>query len=543
MIYVNGDWENRHAGTILKNEGEILLREDSNEGDFYINDTATVHGNGIYRLENDWVNSANFISDSSHVYLDGAYELIMGDSVSKYFNLTLEGTGVKTQLINSEVKNQLNLNNLELATQNFEMYVSNSWDSAIIHQSTYLDEGFVSSVAGGLLIRKTDSAYNYFFPVGSNQNGHQFRPVRVQNQSMNQESVGVRMIPEDATSNGLDRNQKDSLICFINDNYYHEITSIENLDQSDISIYFDPVVETNWNNVSQWNTPGNNKWNLLTSVVSNLYGYSGRTVNNHADFSNDYYALGYYNEFSPAIYGDTIICDSSLVYSYATDEYDIYNWTSENNGIIINSSNQETIDIQWQNGTGNQLSLVTTDSYGCTSPPTIISIGVNHIEASYDTLPGGGAGTIIFDNTSLGGDYFEWTIGDYNSSNEDEEYTFTEIGDYPIELIVTNDLGCTDTVSAILNIPALFWVPNVITPDANGENDLFYIDALGIEEYRLIIFDRWGLKMFESTNSQWDGTNQQNNQPVPEGTYYFIYTATDYNGEKYEYTGPISLFR
>lgn len=543
LIYVNGDWENAHNGTTLTNKGEIDLNTDVNDGDFVISDSAIVHGSGIYRVENNWINSGVFISDSSHVFLDGAFELIMGDSVSHYFDLTLEGTGVKTQLIDAEVKHQLDLNDRELATQNFEMFVSNSWDSAIIHHSTYLNEGFVSSVAGGLLVRKTDSIYNYFFPVGSSQNGHQFRPVTVENQSLSTELVGVRMIPEDASTNGLDRDQKDSIICFINDVYYHEITNVDNLDQSNISIFFDPILEPNWNQVAQWNTPVNNFWNNLNSGVSSLYGYSGRTVNNHTDFSNDFYALGYYNEFSPVIYGDTILCDTTLVYTYSTDSYATYLWEAEQNGGAITTSTDETIDVQWPNGLGNTLSLATTDSFGCVSPPTYVTIDVNHILASYDTLPGGGAGTIIFDNTSLGADNYEWTIGDYTSSNEDEEYTFTQIGEYDIQLIVTNDLGCSDTISGVLNIPALFWIPNVFSPNGQGDNELFFIDAIGIKEYRLQIFDRWGLMMFESTNSAWDGNNQRNNLPVPEGTYYFIYSAIDQDGKLYEYTGPLSLFR
>ncbi|WP_258542240.1 gliding motility-associated C-terminal domain-containing protein [Parvicella tangerina] len=543
LIHVNGDWENQHNSTLLTNHGEIWLRADNNNGDFYISDSALVSGGGVYRLENDWSNSGVFIADRSHVYLDGSNQLITGDSVTQYFDLTLEGSGVKSQTIHSEVEHQLNLNNLELATQNFEMYVSNSWDSAIIHQSTYLSEGFVSSLTGGLLIRKTDSTKTYLFPVGSSANGHQFRPVTIENQSLNSERVGVRMIPEDATLNGLDREEKDSLICFINDDYYHEIKAVENLDQSNITVYYDPNLEPNWNILAQWNTPSSNRWNMLNTNGSSLYSYSGRTVSNHNNFSNDYYALGYYNEFSPNIYGDTIICDTTALYTYSTDSYSSYSWVATNTNGTITNSNQEQIELFWPNDPNTELSLTTTDSYGCVSPAATISIAIDHISASYDTIAVGGAGTIIFENTSLGADDIEWTIGDYISYNDQEEFTFTDIGTYDVQLIATNNLGCSDTTTGVLEIPALFWVPNVITPNGNGENDLFYIDALGVDEYRLIIYDRWGLKMFESTNAAWDGKNQTNNQPVPEGTYYFIYTAIDYSGVRHEYTGPISLFR
>lgn len=543
LIHVNGDWQNEHNGTDLTNEGEILLRADDNDGDFILNDSALVQGNGIYRVENDWVNSATFISDSSHVYLDGDNELITGDSVSVFFNLTLEGTGVKTQTINAEVANQLNLNNLELYTQTYEMFISNSWEDAIIHQSNYLNEGLVSSDAGGLLIRQIDSVYSYHFPVGSKINGHQYRPTFIENLNLSTEQIGVRMIPEDATANGLDRTLKDSAICFINDGYYHEVQPTLNADQNHISIYYDPVLEPSWNILTQWNTPTVTLWNELNSTSNTIPNYAGRTVNNHSDYSNNFYALGYYNEVVPTIYGDTIICDTTLLVNYSTDQFTTYDWLAENSGTTITSSSQESVDIGWYNNNGNQLSLIVTDSYGCLSNPVILQPQVNHLNADFDTLPGLGVGNVIFNNTSQGADYYAWTIGNYTSNNEHEEYAFTQIGEYEIELIASNDLGCTDTITDLFVIPALFWVPNVFTPNSYEGNDLFYIDALGIKEYRLLVFDRWGLLMFESTNSAWDGTNQQNNLPVPEGTYFFIYTAEDYDGGTYEHTGPVMLFR
>lgn len=542
-IHVNGNWVNDHANTSLNNEGEIKLLADNNPGDFYLLDAATVSGSGLYRVENDWLNSGVFIADSSHVYLFGDNEFITGDSISRFFNLTLEGTGVKTQTIDAEVKNQLNLNQLELATQSNVMYISNSWVDAIIYQSNYLNEGLVSSDNGGLLIRQIDSVYNYIFPVGSKINGHQYRPVSIENKTFNNEAIGVRMIPEDATTNGLDRSLKDSSICLINDEYYHEISGIFNPSMNDLSIYFDPNIELQWNSLSQWNTPSNNLWNKLNSTNSSIPNYVGRTVNDHDDYTNDFYALGYYNNVVPEIYGDTLICDTTIFYTYETDDYLSYDWQALNNGNDIGNSNNPDLDVQWINQGNNQLALSVVDSLGCISAEVLIDIDVAHVLADFDTLPGSGAGNILFNNTSLGADSYQWSIGTYTSTNENETYTFSDVGNYEIELIATNSIGCSDTITETLNIPALFWVPNVFTPNGEVGNDLFYIDALGINEYRLQIYDRWGLLLFESTNSAWDGTSQINNQPVPEGTYFFVYNATDFNGKKYQYTGPLSLFR
>src|SRR5690606_13376374 len=56
------------------------------------------------------------------------------------------------------------------------------------------------------------------------------------------------------------------------------------------------------------------------------------------------------------------------------------------------------------------------------------------------------------------------------------------------------------------------YVPTAFTPNGDGKNDYFDVKASCIEDlvsYRVQIFDRWGQKVFESTdiNISWDGGN------------------------------------
>ncbi len=62
------------------------------------------------------------------------------------------------------------------------------------------------------------------------------------------------------------------------------------------------------------------------------------------------------------------------------------------------------------------------------------------------------------------------------------------------------------------------WVPNAFSPNGDGLNDLFgALIKCPIENYRLLIFNRWGQKVFESykTSNTWDGSNQDT------GTYFY----------------------
>jgi len=62
-------------------------------------------------------------------------------------------------------------------------------------------------------------------------------------------------------------------------------------------------------------------------------------------------------------------------------------------------------------------------------------------------------------------------------------------------------------------------VYNIFTPNHDGLNETFYINNLPAES-RLIVFNRWGSKVYENNNynNNWDGGK------VPDGTYFYILT-------------------
>lgn len=109
---------------------------------------------------------------------------------------------------------------------------------------------------------------------------------------------------------------------------------------------------------------------------------------------------------------------------------------------------------------------------------------------------------------------------------------------FPVTGIGANGCGSRDSVQVELSGDAKF--PNVFSPNADGENDLWQID--GVSAYsacKLVIFDRNGNVVFRVTGYQndWDGT--WNGKPVPGGTYYFILECPD----KPPITGNILIAR
>jgi len=93
----------------------------------------------------------------------------------------------------------------------------------------------------------------------------------------------------------------------------------------------------------------------------------------------------------------------------------------------------------------------------------------------------------------------------------------------PQTLVLAVSNGCTiyDTLN-IIDDPAFFGtVPNVITANYDHINDEFKINYFDIADYYLAIFNRWGERVFESTDplNLWDG--QSNHQEVLEGVYFY----------------------
>ena len=89
------------------------------------------------------------------------------------------------------------------------------------------------------------------------------------------------------------------------------------------------------------------------------------------------------------------------------------------------------------------------------------------------------------------------------------QYTITEPGDYSVR-IVSPYCFYTDSINiiAIECSDCKVFVPNAFTPNGDGRNEEFRLKAnCELVDYRLQIFDRWGQKVFESTdiNVSWDG--------------------------------------
>jgi gliding motility-associated-like protein len=123
---------------------------------------------------------------------------------------------------------------------------------------------------------------------------------------------------------------------------------------------------------------------------------------------------------------------------------------------------------------------------------------------------------------------------------------YSNQGTYTVVLTATKGF-CVDTMTRIIIVDVVsdIKVPNVITPNGDGKNDIFYLDLLNVNEISMTIFDRWGLIIYESSDISkisWDGKNKSGSL-VSDGTYFYIINASGLDNKPHKLNGTISVFK
>jgi gliding motility-associated-like protein len=227
------------------------------------------------------------------------------------------------------------------------------------------------------------------------------------------------------------------------------------------------------------------------------------------------------------------------------------------NGADGSSSNSNT----WGNREPGWYLLYATDQNNCVVVDSITVDSLNP-SAQFTANPAFGTVpvTVTVTDSSSNRVTNTWTYTDpsgnsssnsfiigYDSIQSPFDTTFTIDGDYTICLVVSNDYECYDTMCVALDmfpIPTAT-LPNVITPNGDGNNDVWFPIQEGMETMKCVIVNRWGNEIFviNSTdpNDGWRGENQNTGKMCADGVYSFIYRATAENGEVFTGQGFIHL--
>ncbi|WP_462254404.1 T9SS type B sorting domain-containing protein [Ferruginibacter sp.] len=147
---------------------------------------------------------------------------------------------------------------------------------------------------------------------------------------------------------------------------------------------------------------------------------------------------------------------------------------------------------------------------------------------------------------------WNWDFGNNNTSNlqspPKQVYPYSNIiRDVPVQLIVTNNIGCSDTATQKIKVVGNCYiaVPNAFTPNNDGLNDYLYpLNAYKAKDLIFRVYNRFGQVLFQTANwtNKWDGTFK--GQGADPGTYVWIlqYTHID-TGNRVEQKGTTVLLR
>lgn len=145
---------------------------------------------------------------------------------------------------------------------------------------------------------------------------------------------------------------------------------------------------------------------------------------------------------------------------------------------------------------------------------------------------------------------YEWNFGNnVFFYAESPIHVYSHSDSVSVELIVTDQYGCLDTVVNkyfVEDAPQIF-IPGSFSPNSDDRNDVFKVYSRGLLDCNVQIFNRWGQKVFHSDdkniilNTGWNGSYQ--GKKVPQGVYAYVITGTLLNKKPFNLNGKVTIIR
>jgi gliding motility-associated-like protein len=193
------------------------------------------------------------------------------------------------------------------------------------------------------------------------------------------------------------------------------------------------------------------------------------------------------------------------------------------------------------------------DNYGCDTTFTVIV--PEPLPATVQILPGDStitAGSTL-QLTTVFGPYstdsitgYAWSPGTGMSCIDCPSPEVSPYANQTIyTVIITYNQGCTASATVQINTngePPMY-IPNAFTPNGDGVTDVWYVFGTGIKDIKIMVFDRWGEKVFESDDQSvgWDGTYK--GQLEAPDVFVYEVNAVYLDGSTLSRSGSITLIR
>jgi gliding motility-associated-like protein len=209
-----------------------------------------------------------------------------------------------------------------------------------------------------------------------------------------------------------------------------------------------------------------------------------------------------------------LLTSGSGVFNPAVDLSDVYTYTV-NGGVCGNATASVTVTV---------------------SPSPVAGLTIANDECEY------GIGSVLV-TTSSGTAPFTYV---WNSEEADNPLTGLSAGVYTV--VINDANGCVITYDTTLvnlfdDCGYHVYVPNIFTPNGDEQNDVLYVRGVGVKEFTMIIYNRWGNKVFETSDMAigWDGV--YNNQDQSSAVFVYYLTGTFIDGDPFKRNGNVSVVK
>lgn len=153
---------------------------------------------------------------------------------------------------------------------------------------------------------------------------------------------------------------------------------------------------------------------------------------------------------------------------------------------------------------------------------------------------------VTFQGSVSGSANYSWTpsTGLSNANILNPDATITHTVTY---ILSAHDATgkCSAQSSVTITVADAIKIPNVITPNGDGVNDVWNIEHIeNFPNATFIIYNRWGNIVWKAGGNvfQWNGTNYRNGELLADGTYFYVIDLQS-NSYPEPYTGYIQLIK
>ncbi len=267
-----------------------------------------------------------------------------------------------------------------------------------------------------------------------------------------------------------------------------------------------------------------------SSISVNTAGTYWVEADNGGCVVRDSMAVSYVPLVAPDLGADRVLCDGDTL------------WLE----VPVTAAN-----IQWSNGSSDpRIALTSTTPISITATLENCSVTdamqVYFLPPVIDLAPWTDSTFCPFEELPLDA-YVPFATYQWSDGSSGPVLDVTGIGTYSVAITtVCANMERTITISEGSCAP-LVNIPNAFTPNGDGFNDVFHV-VLSAEplDFELLIFDRWGERIFSSTDPQamWDGS--YNGSLAQDGVYVYQVTyrkVADTGVVSEKLTGHVTLLR